>query len=166
MEEMFDIVDEFDRVIGQAPRSEVHRLRHKHRAVHILVFDDRGRLWLQRRSAKKDSYPLRWDSSAAGHLGAGEGYDVCSIREVQEEIGLNVVPRFRFKLAARVETSWEHVSVYTCRVNARIRFNADEIIEGSYFTLPGIAAWIDRSPEQFTSGFVHIYREFQQRGWG
>jgi 16S rRNA (adenine1518-N6/adenine1519-N6)-dimethyltransferase len=165
MDEMFDIVDEFDRVIAQAPRSEVHRVWHKHRAVHIFAFDDRGRLWLQRRSANKGCSPLRWDSSAAGHLGAGESYDVCAIREVREEIGLRVVPRFRFKLGACPETGWEHVSVYTCRINARIRFNTDEIIEGAYFASPSIAAWIDRAPDQFASGFVRIYREFQHRGW-
>ena len=44
MEEIFDEVNESDEVIGQRPRSEIHRLKRKHRAVHILVFNDKGEL--------------------------------------------------------------------------------------------------------------------------
>ena len=55
-----------------------------------------------------------------------------------------VVPRYRFKIAACVETGWEHVAVYTCRVNARIRFNEDEIESGSFHSASSIAAWLDR----------------------
>ena len=47
-EELFDIVDDQDRVIGQMARSEVHRRKLFHRAVSIFVFDSRGQLLLQR----------------------------------------------------------------------------------------------------------------------
>lgn len=165
MEEIFDIVDEFDRVIGIAPRSEVHRVWHKHRAVHIFAFDDAGRLWLQKRSASKDCCPLMHDSSAAGHLASGESYEVCARREVLEEMGLDVVPQFRFTVAACQETGWEHVHFYTCRVCRAIRFNEDEIESGRFYTLQSVSAWIDRAADQFASGFVKIFREFQRRGW-
>ncbi len=164
-EEEFDVVDEFDRVIGRARRSEVHRVWHKHRAVHVFAFDEAGRLWLQRRSAQKDCCPRKWDSSAAGHLAVGESYEVCAIREVKEEIGLEVVPRYRFKIAACVETGWEFVAVYTCRVRGSIRFNREEIESGGFFPVPSVAAWLDRAPEQLAPGFVRIFREFQERGW-
>lgn len=162
---MFDIVDEWDRVIGQAPRSEVHRVWHKHRAVHVLAFDDRSRLWLQLRSTKKDCSPLTWDSSAAGHLVVGESYDACAIREVREEMGIETVPRYRFKIAACVATGWEHVAVYTCHVRGTIRYHEDEIETGGFYDVRSVAAWMDRAPRQFASGFVKIFREFQRRGW-
>ena len=41
-EEWFDVVDEQNQVISKAPRSEVHRLKLRHRAVHVLVFNQRG----------------------------------------------------------------------------------------------------------------------------
>jgi 16S rRNA (adenine1518-N6/adenine1519-N6)-dimethyltransferase len=165
VEEMFDVVDEWDRVIGQAPRPEVHRRGLRHRAVHVLAFDDRGRLWLQLRSAAKDCFPLRWDSSAAGHLAVGESYAACAIREVREEMGLIVVPRYQFKIAACPATGWEHVAVHTCRARGAIRFDREEIARGGCFPLPAVAAWLDRAEEQFAPGFVKIYREFQRRGW-
>ena len=57
-EEFFDVVDERDRVIGRAPRSEVHARGWLHRAVHIFVFNSRGELLVQRRSAAMDMFPL------------------------------------------------------------------------------------------------------------
>jgi 16S rRNA (adenine1518-N6/adenine1519-N6)-dimethyltransferase len=63
--EIFDVVDEADRVTGQASRHEVHTRKLRHRAVHIFVFNERGALFLQKRSRWKDMHPGRWDSSAA-----------------------------------------------------------------------------------------------------
>src|SRR5471030_872287 len=88
VEEIFDVVNDRDEVIGQQTRGEVHRLGLKHRAVHVLVFNVRGELFLQKRSLKKDTFPGAWDSSASGHLDHGEDYDACAVRELREEIGL------------------------------------------------------------------------------
>src|SRR6478672_13109465 len=89
-EEVFDVVDEQDQVIGRERRSEVHRLNLRHRAVHVLVFNSQGEVFLQKRSMSKDTFPGAWDSSASGHLDCGEDYDACAIRELREEIGLRL----------------------------------------------------------------------------
>ena len=60
-EEIFDVVNERDEVVGQNPRREVHALGLRHRAVHVLVFNARGEIFLQKRSLKKDI--------AAGQMG-------------------------------------------------------------------------------------------------
>ncbi|MDP7586167.1 MAG: NUDIX domain-containing protein, partial [Verrucomicrobiota bacterium] len=80
-EEIFDVVDANDQVIGQKTRSEVHRLGLRHRAIHLLVFNAEGELFLQKRSTKKDCFPGTWDSSVSGHVDAGETYDACAQRE-------------------------------------------------------------------------------------
>ena len=92
-EEIFDIVNERDEVIGQAPRKEVHARGLWHRAVHVLVFNARGEVFLQKRSMKKDIAAGKWDSSSSGHLDTGEDYDACAVREVREEIGLELCRR-------------------------------------------------------------------------
>src|SRR5882762_7896662 len=104
-EEIFDVVNERDEVIGKRPRSEVHRLGLMHRATHGLVFNKRGQVFLQKRSMNKDRQPGLWDSSASGHVDSGEDYDTCVVRELREEIGLQVaqVPHRLFKLAASAE---------------------------------------------------------------
>src|SRR5436189_1915417 len=89
-EEIFDVVNERDEVIDRKPRSEVHRLGLLHRAVHVLVFNSRGQIFLQKRSMKKDRQPGLWDSSASGHVDSGEDYDTTAVREAREEIGLRL----------------------------------------------------------------------------
>ena len=92
-EEIFDVVNERDEVVGQAPRKEVHARGLWHRAVHVLVFNARGEVFLQKRSLKKDIAAGKWDSSSSGHLDTGEDYDACAVREVREEIGLELYHR-------------------------------------------------------------------------
>src|SRR5512137_895073 len=98
-EEIFDVVNERDEVVGRNTRAEVHRLGLMHRAVHILVFNRRGEIFLQKRSMLKDRQPGLWDSSASGHVDSGEDYDACAVRELREEIGLqlDVAPERLFK---------------------------------------------------------------------
>src|SRR2546421_4161763 len=111
MAEIFDVVNERDEVIGYQPRSEVHRLGLMHRAVHVLVFNSRRQLFLQKRSLTKDRQPGLWDSSSSGHVDSGEDYDACAVREVREEIGLDLpsAPSRLFKLPASPDTDQEHV---------------------------------------------------------
>src|SRR5512141_2500878 len=90
-EEIFDVVNERDLVVGQQSRSEVHRLGLMHRAVHVLLFNAAGLVFLQKRSMKKDRQPGLWDSSASGHVDSGEDYDACAVRELREELGLTVM---------------------------------------------------------------------------
>jgi isopentenyl-diphosphate Delta-isomerase len=90
LDELFDVVDEQDRVIGQATRREVHAKGLKHRAVHVLVFNGQGQVFLHKRSMLKDSAPGLWGASCAGHLDAGENYDQAALRELKEELGISV----------------------------------------------------------------------------
>src|SRR5579862_4268708 len=116
-EEIFDIVNERDEVIGREKRKLVHQLGYKHRAVHVMVYNSRGKVFLQKRSMSKDTFPGAWDSSASGHLDRGEEYDACAIREVREEIGLSLksAPQRLFKMDACLETQQEFVWVYRCQ---------------------------------------------------
>ena len=86
-EDIFDIVNENDEVVGQKPRSEVHAEGLRHRAVHVLIFNDEGELFMQKRSKSKDTWPGAWDSSCSGHVDSGEVYEVAAIRELDEELG-------------------------------------------------------------------------------
>lgn len=45
---------------------------------------------LQRRAAQKDSWPLLWDVSVAGHVAAGESAYDAAVREAREELGIEV----------------------------------------------------------------------------
>ncbi len=86
--ELVDIVDKNDIPIGVAPRKGIHKLKGHHRAVHIFMFDGKGRLWLELRAKHVDTYPLHYSSSAAGHVRHKESYLSAARREALEELGI------------------------------------------------------------------------------
>lgn len=161
-EEIFDIVNERDEVIDRGPRGEVHRLRLRHRAVHVLVFNSRGEVFLQKRSMKKDTAKGKWDSSSSGHVDSGEDYDTCAVRELREEIGLrlNQTPERLFKIEARPETGWEFCWVYRCASEGPFALNAEEIERGGWFAPGTVTRWIAGNPEDFASAFRLVWKLF------
>ena len=163
-EEIFEIVNERDEVIGRAPRSEVHRRKLNHRAVHVLVFNARGQLFLQKRSMKKDCFPGTWDSSASGHLDGDESYDACAVRELREELGvvLAVPPERIFKIAACPETGYEFVWVYRGRHEGPFTLDPGEIETGGWFDPPEVTRWIEQKPAEFAGGLILIWRKWRK----
>jgi isopentenyl-diphosphate Delta-isomerase len=158
-DELFDVVDEHDAVIGRAPRREVHRLGLRHRATHVLIFNARGELFLQQRSLTKDMWPGVWDSSASGHVDAGEDYDTGAVRELGEELGLpaDVAPRRWFRLAAGPETGLEFCWVYRLEHEGPFRFQETEVRGGAWFFPAAIDDWLARRPDDFASAFRLIW---------
>jgi isopentenyldiphosphate isomerase len=159
-EEIFDVVNEHDEVIDRKPRSEVHRLGLLHRAVHVLVYNSRGQIFLQKRSMKKDRQPGVWDSSSSGHVDSGEDYDATAVREVWEEIGLQLskAPKRLFKINARPETDEEFVWVYRCESEGPFKLDPEEIDEGHWFSPEQVSRWVAEKPQEFASAFVFIWK--------
>jgi isopentenyl-diphosphate delta-isomerase type 1 len=159
-EEIFDIVNERDEVISRMPRCQVHRDGHKHRAVHVLVFGTDGRIFLQKRSMTKDTFPGVWDSSASGHVDSGEDYDACAVRELKEELGLTAAapPRRLFKIAACAETGQEFVWVYQLQSDGPFTIQPEEIERGEWFERGHVADWVARRPQDFAAGFVTVWK--------
>lgn len=159
-EEIFDVVDESDQVMDRRSRSEVHRLGLMHRAIHVLVFNRHGDVFLQKRSLKKDRQPGLWDSSASGHLDSGEDYDAAAVRELREEIGLMLdsPPKRLFKLTAGPQTDQEHVWIYRCEAGGPFVLHPDEIERGDWFAPGAVTDWMRRRPEEFASALLLIWK--------
>ena len=162
-EEIFDVVNERDEVVGQNTRREVHRLGLKHRAVHVLVFNRRGEIFLQKRSMTKDTFPGAWDSSASGHLDAGEDYDACAVRELREEIGLVIErpPERLFKLEARAETGCEFVWVYRQEAEGPFVLHPEEIETGGWFAPEQVTRWMAEKPGDFASALLFLWKQLK-----
>jgi len=161
--EIFDVVDENDHVIGQAPRAEVHARRLRHRAVHVLLFNTAGDLYLQKRSATKDSAPLCYDSSASGHLDAGEAYDACAVRELREELAITGVTLQRlFKLDTCPETGQEFVWVYRLIGDHVPVPDPVEIESGRYWPLSELRAELAAQPARFARSFIKVFDLYER----
>jgi isopentenyl-diphosphate delta-isomerase type 1 len=160
-DEWFDVVNERDEVIQRATRREVHATGLWHRAVHVLVFDSGGRVFLQKRSMLKDLSPGLWDSSCSGHLDAGEEYDAAAIRELGEEIGVKLerdaaLTRW-FRIAACEATGWEFVWVYRLRYDGALTLDASEIQYGEWVMAAEVSRRIAGRPDEFCPSFKLIW---------
>jgi isopentenyldiphosphate isomerase len=145
VEEIFEIVDQSGRVIGHAPRREVHGNPELiHRSVHVLVLDSaekgaHGKIFLQKRSADKDIQPGKWDTSVGGHVAPGESVLKAAKREMGEELGITGVDiEFLYSYLWRTDVETELVTTYLCYYNGPIRILRSEIDEGRFWSFAEI----------------------------
>ncbi|MFT4563096.1 MAG: isopentenyl-diphosphate delta-isomerase [Gammaproteobacteria bacterium] len=159
IDEILDIVDGNDNVIGTATRAAVHSENYRHRAVHILVFDAARRIYLQKRSKSKDNSPGLWDTSAAGHVDSGESYRVAANRELTEELGLPIESDLEelFKLDAKPATGFEFAVVYRHETTLEPIPDPIEIAEGRWIDSDTLNHWLDEHPNDFTETFREIW---------
>ena len=160
--EMFDVVNEKNEVTGQLTRGEVHARGLLHRAVHIFVVNKRGQIYLQQRSHLKDVSPMKWDSSAAGHLDAGEDYATAAVRELGEEIGIHVdTTELAAQIPAGDHTDHEFVELRVARHDGPARPLPEEVATGDWFKPEDIDAWVAARPQDFARGFVTCWRAWR-----
>lgn len=139
--EYFDVLDENGNKTGEIKlRSEVHRDSNWHKSVHIWILNDNGDVLLQRRCPTKDSNPNMLDISCAGHLSAGDESLDAAIREIKEELNLDIgKEELQFiktiKKSSKYTESFinnEFSDMYILRTNKEItdmRYQEEEITE-------------------------------------
>jgi len=159
-------VDAEDRVIGPARRDEIHLNKWLHRAIHVIVENPEGTVFLQRRSRFKDTAPRKWGSSASGHVNFNESYAVTAVREVEEELGIspeNQGPLLPIgQLGPGEETGWEFVHIYQMRHPGPFQLPPEEVEEGDWFPVETIDRWLKAKPEAFAHSFAPVWKVWQR----
>ncbi|WP_369198133.1 NUDIX hydrolase [Streptomyces djakartensis] len=118
-DEILDIVDEHDRVVGRSPRGEVYARGLRHRCVFVQARDAAGRIFVHRRTPQKLVFPSLYDMFVGGVVGAGESYDAAALREAEEELGVSGLPAPRHLFTFLYDdgagrTWWSAVYEVTC----------------------------------------------------
>jgi isopentenyldiphosphate isomerase len=138
-EELVDIVDDDDQVIGQVTRSQMRREVLLHRVVAVLCMNSRGEIFVHRRTTTKDVFPGLYDMFAAGTVQAGESYETTAVRELAEELGVSGVPLERlFHHLYRGTATRAHTEVYRVVWDGPIVTQASEIAWGEFRTREAI----------------------------
>jgi isopentenyl-diphosphate Delta-isomerase len=166
-DELFSVVDLNDQVIGEAPRREVHARNLFHRAVHVIVHDANGHLFLQKRSRAKDTFPGCWDSSCSGHVDAGEDYLAAAHRELGEELGLHDLRlplRPLLKLPASPETGCEFIQIYLLGpFPGPFDLNPEEITEGHWISPSDLDTLIAENSDQVAGALRLLWSQHRAR---
>lgn len=160
-DEVFDVVDAQDRVVGREFRREIHRQGLLHRAIHIFWLRGDGKLCLQRRSYAKDNCPGLLSSSCAGHVDSGEDYLVAAVRELREELGVEARPEALREIDYapwHAELGNEFVRSYVMRGDHPVSLAPFEVDSVLWRTPAETEAWAMAEPRLFATPLVHLLR--------
>lgn len=149
-----DLVNEKDEVMGEVWRSEtVNNPSKIFREVAALIYDDKNRLLLQRRSLNKKTYPGYWIISAGGHVGKGEDPDEVIKKEIREELGIEVPLKFKEK---RLMIYPNNRSMAYCYVGkyykGEIVIQKEEVEEARFFSKAEFENLVKNDKVEETSG--------------
>jgi len=167
-DEIFDVVDEHDRVIGREFRREIHRRGLLHRAIHIFWLRSDGQLCLQRRSYAKDNCPGLLSTSCAGHVDSGEDYLPAAVRELREELGVSVEPAALREIdyaPCHPDLGNEFVRVYLLRGDFVVTVAPFEVDSVVWRTPGETAVWATTEPEVFSTPLCHLLGRSSVRRW-
>lgn len=165
--EFFDVVDAEDNVVGRRPGSECVKRGLRHRAVAVLLFDEKGRLYIQKRADSMGWYPGYWTLSVMGHVSSGETYGQAATRELREELGVEC----QLKPVAKVRTpNWpykdmverEYLFVFDGNVkNPRIRLS-EETKEGRFIRFEEFVEMAKKQSGKLTPDTLLAFDAYQK----
>ncbi|MDO6492961.1 MULTISPECIES: NUDIX hydrolase [unclassified Cellulophaga] len=115
MDELIDILDSKGNFTGKtALKSKAHINGWFHQTTHIWFYTNKKEILLQQRAKSKDTFPLLWDISVAGHIGAGENIIDSALREIKEEIGITVLKTDLLKIGCFKSTQKHSDDLIDC----------------------------------------------------
>jgi isopentenyl-diphosphate delta-isomerase len=157
---LVQLVDDAGVEIGQSTVEQAHRWPggELHRAFSILLVDPAGRLLLQRRSAAKTRFPLRWANTCCGHPAPGIPVPEAAAVRLAEELGIRGVALtelgvHRYQAAdpatGRVEHEYDHVLLG--RVPATVESQPDpaEVAEVRWVAPSDLSTALRTAPDSY-----------------
>lgn len=137
-EEILDLVNEQDEVIGSLSRREIYeRGLTNFRVVHGFLRNKEGKLWIPRRLLTKKIAPGGLDYSMAGHVESGESYESAFRRETSEELGIDI-DSIPWKQVAKFTPAVDGVHffevTYEMQFDGEPNYSRTDFSEASWYT--------------------------------
>lgn len=143
-----DLIDSLDtnlKPIESLNSEEIHKRGLLHRAVHILVINSKGEIFVRRRSWQKKLYPGVWSTSVGAHVLEGQTSEECAQVNLKKFLGLELPLEKVGEIGVKDEVENEHIAVFVCRSDFVKELNPDESAEGEFMS-------IERTEELVRSG--------------
>lgn len=161
-EELIDIVNEQNEIIGKSKRGEAHLKGHIHRALSVLIIHSDNRILLQQRSKHTKVHPLSWDLSTSEHLLSGESYEDAGKRSVKEELGVEVevkpvsktsLQKRKYEFPEKIIFENEIVMMLSATHDGPFKVDPVEVNKVEFFTVAEIEEKIAQE-DNFTPWFL------------
>lgn len=161
--EMFPVIQEDGIVTAMADRAYCHSGSHLlHPVVHLHIIDRSERIYLQKRSFKKDVQPGRWDTAVGGHVIYGESLMEALYREASEELNLSGFnPAYLGSYRYDTDKDSEFVNMFAAVGSFNLVPDADEVSDGRWWTIPEIEKNI--GSELFTDNFSSEFTKIRKQ---
>lgn len=133
--ELFVVVDHDDNIVGYKTRAECHKDKSlTHRSVSVVLYNDEGKILLQKRSMTKDNWPGYYTVSVSGHVTKDHTVEENARREMEEEIGVKTDLTYKSKFYIEEPNESEIVSIFTGSSNGPFKPNKDEVEYVTFYT--------------------------------
>jgi isopentenyldiphosphate isomerase len=123
-----------------------------------------GAIYMQRRSKWKDRYPLKLDSSAAGHVDSGETYEEAARRELQEELGITADLKVIMNVQVCPETDNESVVLFEAHSDTPPVPDPEEICDGKFISPGELSELMKNDCDDFVPAFILLWDLYMNAG--
>ncbi len=163
-DELVDVIDENDNLIGKELKSICHARGLWHRSISVFILNSKGQLLLQKRSSTMQLRPGLWCASCGGHLLSGDTYEKGAERELMEELGINAeleeIGRFKIISFHGKLTEREIYTFFIAKHDGPFNIDPDEIEKVEFFDLNKLAMMMKDKPELFTDAVKDEFHNF------
>lgn len=154
-EEQVVLVNERDEAIGTMGKLRAHQEGALHRAFSVFLFDDQGRLLLQRRAAVKYHSAGLWTNTCCSHPRPEEAIVDAANRRLKEEMGIEaqLALRFSFIYHASLDNGLQEHEldhVLFGRFAGPAKPDPGEVDEWKYMTADALDHDLNAHPERYT----------------
>lgn len=158
-------VDENNNQIGLRPRDDFYTGKYIHRSSHLILFNSKNEILLQKRASDKKWYPNLFTYSVSATV-ANESYEECINREMQEEIGISIIVKrlFTYPFFDTYAKAWRCVFVGV--TDDEVKPDAREIQKIKWIDADELKKDILENPGIYTPPFVEGMKKYFNEFYG
>jgi isopentenyl-diphosphate delta-isomerase len=163
------LVNEKNEVLGYSEKLEAHQKGLLHRAISVIIFNDKGEMLIQQRGLKKYHWAGIWSNTCCSHPRKEETFKQAAERRLYEELGFKtpLTEAFHFIYKAYDApsglTEHEYDTVFTGKYNNTFKFNHDEIAAIEWISPALLKEDINKNPNKYSFWFKIILRELSSK---
>ena len=165
MSEFVVLVDEHDNELGVMEKMEAHQKGVLHRAFSVFIFNDSGKMLIQRRALSKYHSAGLWTNACCSHPRPNETTLNAANRRLMEEMGMQTQLELKTFFIYKTQfdndlTEHELDYIFIGRSNENPIINREEVQEYNWLSVSTIHQAITKHPDDFTSWFKIAMTQF------